>query len=165
MEKEPKPFSEEKAERIMEAEGLKERSQVEQDAFEAGREKGAEEKGKDIIKKEEENNKIIEAVRNSILNLQEKERSHDNFTNMVRVKTRQGKVIIGEITVSSLKSKTLNVGVGNRRVYKEIEIGLEDLRSVEIINRVMYDMKNEIEVFDGAYFDGFHSGHLPPTQD
>ena len=36
MEKGPKPFSEEKAKEIMEAEGLEERSKVEQDAFEAG---------------------------------------------------------------------------------------------------------------------------------
>lgn len=36
MEKEPKPFSEEKAEQIMKTDGLEERSQKAQDAFEAG---------------------------------------------------------------------------------------------------------------------------------
>ena len=40
MEKEPKPFSEDKAQEIMEAEGLEERSQEAQEALEAGRSRG-----------------------------------------------------------------------------------------------------------------------------
>lgn len=56
MEKEPKPFSEEKAKEIMEAEGYEERSQAEQDAFEAGKRKGTE------IKDEEESKQKIKEL-------------------------------------------------------------------------------------------------------